>query len=396
MKKIRAISRDDAERTSTAKDNTEGNVQTDGEPHRSKTERMAGKSVTRRGDPPLEPKDGQAFDPALKNLNEVFPDTHSTWRNMKARARKQKLKIDPEFETFRNFLWHMGSRRHPDLTLDRIDPSRPEYGPGLCRWADKPTQSNNRRNTKKILYKGDYLPLTEVAHRTGTPAGTLRSRARRNYSADEIINGKSNKRRRHPGNAARGPNWWPSCGSSREWWEENYSRALRGEGRLKLTDDAKRTSAHFVMQLAEYQLIHCYPERVEQYRLDFNDQDFVNDRDRFDELSRKDQMKVKLVEQAFACINEAHRHDWETEGQFRPIAKSSPPFGQPVDPERRYDPDNLTPEKAYQVYRSYEKNAEEAPNEIIEVARPIINAQRKKNSEGIRRVLPNRRKRSSD
>lgn len=56
------------------------------------------------------------------------------------------VKICAEWMTFEGFFKDMGERPE-GMTLDRIDPNG-NYEPGNCRWADKKTQSNNKRKEK--------------------------------------------------------------------------------------------------------------------------------------------------------------------------------------------------------------------------------------------------------
>lgn len=83
---------------------------------------------------------------------------YHTWREMRRRCEKPSHPDYPRYGGlgvtisdrwtsnpggFENFLSDMGDR--PDgCTLDRIDPYG-NYGPDNCRWADRATQSSNRR-----------------------------------------------------------------------------------------------------------------------------------------------------------------------------------------------------------------------------------------------------------
>lgn len=67
--------------------------------------------------------------------------TNRAYRNYGARG----IKVCPEWQdNFEAFLSHIGPRPSPELSIDRIDNSR-GYEPGNVRWADRSTQSRNRR-----------------------------------------------------------------------------------------------------------------------------------------------------------------------------------------------------------------------------------------------------------
>ncbi|MCJ2061050.1 hypothetical protein MKL09_31595 [Methylobacterium sp. J-048] len=95
--------------------------------------------------------------------------------------------IHPLFEDFRSFLLIVGPRRSPDLTLDRLDPLDPEYGPGKVAWRDKQAQANNRSTTLFLTARGKTLPLTEWAALTGQKPKTIRQRLYRDATHEEAI-----------------------------------------------------------------------------------------------------------------------------------------------------------------------------------------------------------------
>lgn len=111
-------------------------------------------------------------------LRKRYPSEYNSWRNVKTRAKDEQVALDPRFEKFEDFLRHMGEKPDPTHTLDRMQQSGP-YTLENVRWADKTTQANNRRNTRRIPYNGELLPITEVARRTGEKPDTLRRRVSR-------------------------------------------------------------------------------------------------------------------------------------------------------------------------------------------------------------------------
>lgn len=76
------------------------------------------------------------------------------WQNIKYRLVHQSsyagVKMHEswvqDFEAFDRFIETLGPKPTPEHTLDRIDPCG-HYEPGNLRWADKVTQSENRRNS---------------------------------------------------------------------------------------------------------------------------------------------------------------------------------------------------------------------------------------------------------
>lgn len=126
-------------------------------------------------------------------LRSKYPREYDSWRNMKQRKGRGYV-VAPEFDRFADFLGSIGpqpaSLDGAAWTIDRIDPSDPEYAPGKCRWLDKRGQANNRQRTIFLECDGERLPLTVWAERTGQKANTLRQRHAKGWDDRAVIHGK--------------------------------------------------------------------------------------------------------------------------------------------------------------------------------------------------------------
>lgn len=114
-------------------------------------------------------------------LRSKYSKEASAHAAMKTRVRKAaeagsySSTLNPAWDEFRAFLEHMGPLPFDSASLDRIDYTDPEYGPGKVRWADKRTQTRNRSNTRMILWRGEEMPLAEYAERIGVSVGAARA-----------------------------------------------------------------------------------------------------------------------------------------------------------------------------------------------------------------------------
>lgn len=67
-----------------------------------------------------------------------------------------------DFMSFYN--WSMENGYNDNLTIDRID-NENGYSPENCRWITNAEQQLNKRNTVKVLYNGEEIPLVELCRK---------------------------------------------------------------------------------------------------------------------------------------------------------------------------------------------------------------------------------------
>lgn len=73
-----------------------------------------------------------------------------------------------------------------ELSIDRIDNNK-GYSPENCRWVDRITQANNKRNNIFLEHNGEKLTVAQWSRKTGIPAATLRARYHSGWSDSRIV-----------------------------------------------------------------------------------------------------------------------------------------------------------------------------------------------------------------
>ena len=93
-----------------------------------------------------------------------------------------------------------------NLTLDRIDPDK-DYCPENCRWVSNYAQQNNKRNNRRVMWRGESKTIAEIARMENLNYNSLFSiwsRMEGKMSIEEIVDRVRNKRGYNIAEIARG------------------------------------------------------------------------------------------------------------------------------------------------------------------------------------------------
>lgn len=96
------------------------------------------------------------------------------------------IKVCERWHDFENFYQDMGSPPK-GMSIERVN-NNGDYEPGNCCWANRRTQSTNRRNRREITHAGVTMSLTEWARHLGVPRRLLQVRMDRGWSVERMLN----------------------------------------------------------------------------------------------------------------------------------------------------------------------------------------------------------------
>lgn len=97
------------------------------------------------------------------------------------------ISVCEEWEDFEKFYkWSHNNGYEEGLSIDRID-NDGNYDPSNCRWVNQKEQCNNKRTNKYITYRGKTQSLMKWSKELGLNYYTLRSRARNNWTVEEMF-----------------------------------------------------------------------------------------------------------------------------------------------------------------------------------------------------------------
>lgn len=122
---------------------------------------------------------------------------YGVWNSMKNRCSNPNvasfksygargIKVCERWQKFENFYADMGDRPSSNHSIERRD-NDGDYSPENCYWADKATQSSNKRNNRFIEANGETLHLAEWARRLGCNPAAILARLATGMSEVEAV-----------------------------------------------------------------------------------------------------------------------------------------------------------------------------------------------------------------
>lgn len=96
------------------------------------------------------------------------------------------IKVCDRWSDFWTFKADMGPRPSAIHTLERID-NDGDYEPGNCCWATMKEQSNNRRSTRVVEYRGALMSLKAATEISGVDYNTVHHRIASGWEVTRAI-----------------------------------------------------------------------------------------------------------------------------------------------------------------------------------------------------------------
>lgn len=107
------------------------------------------------------------------------------YKNYGGRGIKVCDEWNKDFLEFYN--WALKNGYKEDLTIDRIDNNK-GYFPENCRWVNRQTQNNNKRNIILIDIDGDKKTIRELSKQYNLEFSTLKTRIKRGWDIKRALN----------------------------------------------------------------------------------------------------------------------------------------------------------------------------------------------------------------
>lgn len=151
---------------------------------------------------------------------------YSSWTNMKDRCLNPKnigygdyggrgIKVCKRWrKSFEEFFKDMGPRPTLKHTLDRKDPDG-NYEPNNCRWATPEEQGNNKRNTRRFEYRGDFLTISQLARKYNKDPKLVLERMNKGWNLEKALNKPTVRLYEVGGEFLSAPQWAKKFGIKR-------------------------------------------------------------------------------------------------------------------------------------------------------------------------------------
>lgn len=120
--------------------------------------------------------------------------TYKSWQKMKQRCgpggkyEALGIKVCARWaQSYEAFLADMGERPGKEFSIERKD-NDGDYEPGNCKWATAQEQSENKRRTVWVEWRGERRKLLEVCRECGVPFGLVHGRLRLGWPFERALN----------------------------------------------------------------------------------------------------------------------------------------------------------------------------------------------------------------
>lgn len=123
---------------------------------------------------------------------------HLAWSDIKARCCNPGHASYPDYggrgitvcdrwrNSFPAFLEDVGPRPSPSHSVGRVNNDR-GYEPGNVTWQTATEQMNNRRNSRRLTFRGETLTLSQWAARLGVSRSRIQNRLDRGWTVEEAF-----------------------------------------------------------------------------------------------------------------------------------------------------------------------------------------------------------------
>jgi hypothetical protein len=116
------------------------------------------------------------------------------WSSMRARCGPgghkdyagRGISVCERWAKFENFLSDMGPRPSPLHSIERMD-NDGDYEPGNCRWATDVEQSNNRRSSLRLSFRGETRTAAQWDRYCGFRPATIWKRLNAGWTLERAI-----------------------------------------------------------------------------------------------------------------------------------------------------------------------------------------------------------------